>query len=249
MQYNFGVGYVIGKRLDVTGTQPAFFGAVQEWALDVDQKLETLLGQYKDPVDVAPSSRAITGKIKFGRLQATTFGNMILGVAPTAASGFDLIGPELKVASGTSFTTAAGALFTEDLGVYYHATGVALVPVASAPAAGQYIAGVAGVGTYTFNAADTAGNLLDLFYQKSATDQYQVSVGQSLMGTGPVCELNFTNPYAVQGVTKKFNLQVLSARFSKMPLNLKNTSYLIPEMDFTCFLNGSGQLLNFALSE
>ena len=248
-QYNFGVGYVIGKRTDISLTAPAFFGVTQEWSLDIDQKIEVLMGQYKDPVDAAPAARAITGKIKFGRLAASMFGNMVLGVNPTAASGIDIVPAETKTTSGTTYTVASGATYVEDLGVFYASTGIQLQPVASGPTVGQYVAGVSATGTYTLSSADAAASLLQFFYQKTTTDQYNMVVGQSLMGTGPVVELNFSNPYAVQGVTKKFNIQVPSARITKAPIDLKNANYLIPEMDFTAFLNAAGTILTWSMTE
>lgn len=246
-QYIFGAGYVLGKRTDVANTQPAFFGTTQEWSFDIDQKLVKLIGQFKDPVDVAPSERDITGKIKFARMQATMFGNMLLGVTPTASSGFDLIGPEAITPGTTSFTVASGATFSEDLGVFYHSTGVALTPVAAAPAAGQYVAGLAGVGTYTINVADEVA--LDVFYQVTTTSQFKIVLPSQLMGSGPVCELNFSVPYTVGGVAKKFNLQFPAVRFGKTPMNFKNAAYMIPEMDFTCFANSAGNVLTWSMTE
>ena len=251
MQVQFGVGNVIGKRTDVSGTQVAFFGVTQEWSLDIDQKLVTLLGQYKDPVDVAPGERMVTGKLKFARLQASTFGNLALGNAPISAAGFDMIGPENHSAIGaTTFVISNGGTFTEDFGLYYHATGTALVPVTTAPSAGQYIPGATGVGQYTINASDesvTGG--IDAFYQVSTTNLFEIDVNQALMGTGPVLELDMSVPYAVQGVTKKLNFQLYAARIGKTTMSLKNTGYLVPEMDFTLFTNGAGNLMRWAMSE
>lgn len=251
MQLQFGVGTVLGKRTDVTGTQVAFFGVTQEWQIDFAQEIVTILGPNKVAVDSAPGELKITGKIKFARFMATTFGNLMFGVAPTSAAGFDIIGPENHSSiPATTFTVTSGATFTEDLGLYYHNTGVALVPVTAAPTAGQYIAGAAGVGTYTINAADesVAGGI-DAFYMVSTTNLFEVDINQQLMGTGPVVELDFAVPYAVQGVTKKFNLQVFSARISKMPLQFKNKAYMVPEVDFTVFANAAGQIIRTATTE
>ena len=248
-QYNFGVGTVVGKRTDIANTQVALFGVVQEWELDIDQKLVTLMGQFKDAVDVAPGERSITGKIKFAGLRATQFGNLLLGVNPTSAAGIDMVVNEVKVPATATYTVAAGVLYTEDLGVYYAATGVALQPVASAPTAGQYIPGVAGTGLYTLNASEVAAGLVTTCYMKSATDQFEIDVGAALMGSGPTVELNFSNPYVVGGVTKKLNLQVPAARISKMPMQLKNANYLVPEMDFTAFLSPAGRILTISMTE
>lgn len=250
-QWNFGTGTVIGKRTDVAGAQVAFFGVCQEWSLDIDQKLVPLVGQNKDPVDVAPGERTVTGKIKFARLQASTFGNMLFGVTPTAGAGFTIVGPENHSAIGaTTFAVTNGSTFTEDLGLFYHATGVALTPVTSAPSAGQYIPGVAAAGVYTINASDeSVSGGIDAFYQQSLTTLFEIDVNTVAMGSGPVLELDITNQYAVLGVNKQLNFQLYAARISKVPFAFKNTAFMIPEMDFTLFLNGSNQLMRWAMSE
>lgn len=250
-QYAFGAGYIIGKRTDVTGTQVAFFGVTQEWSLDIDQKLVPLMGQYKDPVDIAPGERATTGKVKFARISASTFGNLLFGINPTSGAGFTITGPENHSnLIATTFAVTGGAAFTEDLGLYYHATGVALVPVTAAPTAGQYIPGVSGTGSYTIAAGDeSVSGGLDVFYQATTTTQFEIDVNQQLMGTGPVCEIDAYVPYAVQGVAKQLNIQMYAARISKVPFSFKNTGYMIPEMDFTLFTNASGQLMRWASTE
>lgn len=246
--FSFGTGYCFGKRTDLALQPVAFFGTCQDFSLDIEQALVELLGQFKDPVDVAPSTRKITGKIKFARLQATTIGNMILGVAPVAASGIVITGPETHTPVATTFVVSNAAPFLEDLGLYYHATGVPLIPVASAPTVGQYVPGAVGVGSYTINVGDESV-ALDVFYTQTQTTQFEIDVGQQLMGVGPVVEVTFTNSYAVQGVAKAFTAQAPAARFSKMPFDFKNTGYMIPEADFTCFGNAAGSILKMALTE
>jgi len=50
-------------------------------------------------------------------------------------------------------------------------------------------------------------------------------------------------------VVKKMNITLPAIRISKAPLQLKNTAYLIPEMDFTAFLSASGQIMQWSMSE
>lgn len=250
-QYTFGVGTVIGKRVDIANTAVAFFGTTQEWSLDFNQEVVTLVGSNKVAVDSAPGELKITGKIKFARLQSSTFGNMLFGAAPVPSSGFDIIGPENHAAiPATTFTVTSGATFTEDLGLFYHNTGVALQPVTAAPGVGQYIPGVPATGTYTINVADesvTGG--IDAFYMVSLATLFETDLNQTLMGSGPVIELDFATPYTVQASVKKFNVQVFSARVTKMPWAFKNKGYMVPEMDFTVFANAAGQILRTALTE
>src|SRR5258708_3895471 len=150
MQLQFGVGTVIGKRVDLANRPNMFFGVTEAWSCDFSQELVSLLGQYKVPVDVAPGELKITGKIKFARLQATALGDYLLGVTPASASGFSITGPENKTnVAATTFVVTGGTTFLEDLGVFYHNTGVSLFPTTATPAAGVYIAGAAAGGNST----------------------------------------------------------------------------------------------------
>jgi hypothetical protein len=246
MQVNFGSGYAFGIRTDTPNLPVAFFGVLQEWSLDIDQKLVTLFGQNKDPVDVAPGERTITGKLKFARVQATTFGNLVLGVTPTANAGFDIVGPETHTSGTTTFTVTNGTALTEDYGLYYHNTGIALQPVTAAPSTGQYIPGAAGVGNYTIAAGDESV-ALDAFYQTSIATAYEIDLNTSLMGTGPTCEINCAVPYSVNGVAKKLNFQIYQVRFSKTSNSFKNTSYYIPELDFQA--SPAGKVLRWVTTE
>lgn len=247
-QYTFGAGYVIGRRTDLPYQPVAFFGTTQDWSFDIDQKLVTLLGQYKDPVDVAPSERLVTGKIKFARMQASTLGNMLLGVVPTANAGFDMVANEGHTATTTTFAVTNGSTFLEDLGLFYASSGIALSPVSATPSQGQYIPPTASPGVYTINSLDESIGI-NAFYQISTTSQYEIDVNNVLMGTGPTVELDFSVPYSVNGVAKKLNIQCYEARISKMTNAFKNTGYLVPEMDFTLFCNPAGNLFRWSMTE
>lgn len=252
MQVVFGAGTVMGKRTDAAFKPNIFFGVTQDWSLDIDQKLVTLFGQFKDPVDVAPSERTITGKIKFARIQAAGLGGLIFGNDPTAGAGIDLLGPENHAAiAATTFVITGGAsTFLQDLGVFYHNTAIALTPVASAPVAGQYVPGLPTVGNYTIAAADQAvAGGLDVYYRTTATDQLDITMGQALMGTGPTVELNMSVPYTIAGTLKKINFQLYACRIGKIPLSFANTKYMIPEVDYTAFANAAGNVLRWSSTE
>lgn len=251
MQVTFGAGLVFGSVLNASPEELAFFGVTQEWSIDIDQKLVNLMGQYKDPVDVAPGERTTTGKIKFARVQASIIGNFLLGIVPTSGSGFTIFGPENHSSIGaTTFVVTNGATFLQDLGLYYHSTGIALQPTTAAPSAGWYIPGVAATGVYTIAAGDesVAGGL-DAFYQASTTTQFEITVGQQLMGTGPAVSLYMNVPYAVQGVAKQLNFQMYAARLGKVSMAFKNNGYMVPEVDFTLYSGANGNLFSWASSE
>lgn len=67
-----------------------------------------------------------------------------------------------------TITVVNGATFLADGGVVYDSNNIKLTAVSSGPSTGQYVAGAAGVGTYTFAAAD-AGKVVDITYSFSLT--------------------------------------------------------------------------------
>ena len=140
MQLNFGVGTAIGKRTDIPNAKPSFIGVLQDLEIDIDVTLKELTGQYKMPVDVAPSSMKVIGKAKFARIQGASVNNLLLGQTETDASGIDMaVAEAFSVPASTPFTyqTTNHTTFIEDLGIFY-ASGGQLQPVTSAPAVGQY---------------------------------------------------------------------------------------------------------------
>lgn len=77
-------------------------------------------------------------------------------------------------------TVTHGATMVSDGGVVFDATAAALTAVVSGPVAGQYIAGAAGTGTYTFSSAN-ASAVLDITYTFSLV----ASTGVNIVVGGP----------------------------------------------------------------
>jgi hypothetical protein len=250
MQLNFGVGTAIGKRTDIVNAKPSFLGVLQDLEIDIDVTLKELTGAYKMPIDVAPSTMKVTGKAKFARIQGASVNNLLLGQTETDSAGIDMAIAEaltVPASSPYTYTTANGAHYTEDLGVFY-ANGQQLQPVTSSPVAGQYIPGAAGSGILTFAAAD-AGAAMLTYYGYTATTLVQLSLSNQLMGSGPVFELQCKQDYFVQGVEKKLILKLNACRGAKWSLPFKNTDYTIQDFEFTAFADPNNNWGTFAFSE
>lgn len=248
--YNFGIGSVIGRRLDVTGGQPSFFGTVQDCSIDIDQALVELYGQLKMPVDVAPSKLSIKGKAKFARIQLNQLNNTLLGNTVTTAGGFDMASAEAKTGSATTFTVSHGATFTVDLGLFYHASGIQLTPTTATPALGFYIPGVAATGTYTISGTADTTTAMDVYYTYTVTTLNQMIGTNTFMGTGPIFELNMANHYVNNlGVTGVVNLKLNAVRASKFTFPFNNIQYTIPDFEFTAFADASGTWGTIVTSE
>lgn len=251
-QYTFGTGTLIAKRTDAAGTQVAFFGVTERWDLDFDQKLVPLIGSDKVAVDVAPATLTVTGEVRFTRIMATAFGNLLAGESPVGGSGFDLSGPETYAnLASTQVTVANTATFIEDLGVYYHRTGQGLVPVAANPAVGQYVPPPNNsAGVYTFATADrTAAGGLDIYYANGVKTLNEVDVDNVPMGTGPVLEIYGSIPFNAGGAPKKLNLQFYCVHIGRTPMVFNNSKYLLQTMAFTASADGMGRVCRWASSE
>ena len=247
-QYTFGSGTLIGKRTDVANTPPALLGTLQDISVDFDRKLETLLGQYNFPVAIGGGEFKITGKAKFARLQATQLNNLFLGQTLTAASTLEMTTGEAATTATTSFTVTNGSTFTEDFGLFYAATGIQLTPVASAPAAGQYIPGAVGVGTYTIAAGDENVALL-VYYQYTLSSGNKIALANQLMGPVPVFEIALKESFTYFGVAKDIVLKLNACCSSKLSLPFANQKFTIAEMDFQAFADASNNIGTIGMTE
>ena len=244
--YNFGVGNWFCKRTDTANQVVTLLGVLQDMEISIDRTNKELIGQYALPVDIAQAQMKITGKGKYAQIGATNLNNTILGQTLTSSSGFQIAAPENHTGAAT-VTVTNGATFSEDLGVRYHSTGNPLQPVTATPSAGQYIAGAAGVGAYTFNAADTVS--LDVYYSYNVTTMQQISAVNQLMGAGTTFELIGSNTYNVCGNTKVLSVKLNACKATKTGMPLKNIDYLMFDLEFQAFADCSNAWGTIAMTD
>lgn len=250
-QYAFGIGTLVGKRTDVTGTAPALLGTISDVSLDFDRKIETLLGQYNVPVAVGGGELKITGKAKFARLQATTVNNLFLGQTLSSSGMLQMTIGESGTVASAAITVANGSTFTEDFGVFNAATGVQLTPVASGPVAGtSYIPGVANTGTYTFASGDN-GTAYLIYYQytTSVAGQNKIAISNALMGPVPTFELGFKESFNYYGATKDLVIKLNACFSSKLSLPFSNQKFTIAEFDFQAIADASNNVGTIGITE
>lgn len=155
--------------LSINGRQQAastMFG-VAGYLIDQDRKSLSLRG----------------GSTGAGSFSTTTFGSWgpffqkgIQNIAVSYFAGYSLMPAEpqqIPASSPYQVTVANAANFVLDMGVIYQQTGIALVPVASSPAQGQYT--VTNAGLYTFNAADTGLKIVISYGYNGAPEDLQVA--------------------------------------------------------------------------
>jgi hypothetical protein len=244
--YNFGAGNWFCKRTDVLNQTPTLLGVLQDMELDIDRTLKELVGQYALPVDVAQANMKITGKGKYAQVAAGNINNTILGQTQTSSSGFNIAAPENHTGAPT-VTVTNGATFSEDLGVRYHSSGNPLTPVTATPSLGSYIAGAAGVGSYTFNASDTVS--LDIYYSYNVSNMQQISAVNQLMGQGTTFELIGSNTYNVCGTNKIISIKLNQCKASKTTMPFKNVDYLMFDLEFQDFADCSNAWGTIAMTD
>jgi hypothetical protein len=243
MQVSFGSGVLIGTRMDIALQTPYNFGKIQECQLDISFTTKMLYGQNQFPLDIARGQGKITGKVKAAQISGFAFGAFFLGAAAVAGQIAMQFG-EAGVVPSTPFTVtvANSVTWTEDLGVIYAATGLPLKRVSSGPTIGQYSVTA---GAYLFAAADTAAAVLISYkYTISATGQ-QFTMANQLIGTTPTFSCSF---YSTKNGLP-INIKLLNCVSSKYAFQTKLEDYTIPEFDFECFADASGNILNWSYAE
>ena len=244
-QFAFGSGTLIGKRTDVANSPPALLGTLQDVSIDFDRKIETLLGQYNMAVAAGGGELKITGKAKFARLQATQINNLFLGQTLTANSMLEMTTGESDTVASGAVTVANSAAFVEDYGVFYAANGSQLVPVASAPAQGQYSVSS---GVYTFNTADNSAAVL-IYYSYTVSSGNKISVTNQLTGPLPMFEISLKETFSYFGSSKDLMVKLNACVSPKLSLPFSNQKFTVAEFDFQAIADASNNIGTISLSE
>lgn len=254
-QFTFGSGTLILKRTDLANTPPALLGTLQDIGIDFDRKIEGLLGQYNVAVALGGGELKITGKAKYARMQATQYNNLFFGQpaanVTTPAMLEMTTGEAIPAPGATSFTVTNHASYVEDLGLFYTTSGVQLTPIPSGtPVSGQYVPGVANVGTYTVAAADDA-LAFTCFYSYTVTTagSTKITLGNQLMGAIPTFEMTMKQSFNYFGTTKDLVLQLNACSSSKLSLPFSNQKFMISEFDFQAQADASNNVGTMSLSE
>lgn len=253
-QYLFGAGVMFATPLTdanaaaISNPSPIGLGVIQEMSLDVSFDTKKLHGQSQFPVAVGRGKGSITGKVKFGQVNAAVLDSMIFGQGTTAGligDYYDAVGTTVPTTPyQITVTPPASGTFAADLGVR-DMNGLPMKRVASAPATGQYSVNT-GTGQYTFAAADTGKSVFISFqYTASTSGAYKQTLGNLLMGSAPTFKADFSIPY--QGKLLKVTApQCVGTKFS---IGTKLDDFAVPELDFECFANALGQPLTWSTSE
>ncbi len=247
-QYTFGSGTLWGLRTDGISTHtPIKFGAVQEVSFEISSGVKELHGQYQFPLAVGRGTAKITGKCKNAQVNGKIFSDLYFAATPSTGQ-IKVVEAEAKTipasAGPYTITCAQGTDLLQDMGVTLAATGAKMVRVASNVAAGQYIVDEA-TGVYTFAAADAEkAVLLDYTYTYTTSGVLSV-MSNALIGVQPIFQVIHRSTWDSKDLTFKWE-QCIS---TKIGFAFKNEDFMIPELDFSCFANSSGNVVTISAAE
>jgi hypothetical protein len=242
--YSFGSGVLIGTRTDIANATRVNFGLVQEVTIDQSASVKEIYGQYQYPLAGARGTIKTTGKAKVARISGLAFANLYYGIAPVAGqcgTSFAEAGT-IPASSPYTVTVANSSNFVADEGVVYAASGLPLTKVASSPATGQYSVSA---GVYTFASADAGKAVLSTYTYTIASNGQKIAVANSLIGTTPTFQALFYTTFQSQAIT----LQLNNCVSSKLSFGTKLEDFVMPEFDFSCFADSSGNVMTWSFAE
>jgi hypothetical protein len=241
MQFNFGIGSLTLIPSGANPT-PVQVGVLQDVSVDLSLSTKELRGSLQFPVDIARAAGKISGKAKSGAISGQLINSILTG--STSATGRKAGTTESSAIPTTPFTITVtnSATFSEDLGVLNLTTGLPMTRVASAPATGQYSVAA---GVYTFAAADT-GQTVSISYSYSiAGTGRTITYNNQLMGSGTVYAVALYNNFR----SKDSGWRFPAATFPKLSMGMKNEDYTMTDLDFECFADSTGKVLEYFGSE
>lgn len=241
----FGPGICIVTRTDTATPISVNIGFAQEFSLSFKGSTKKLYGQNQFPLIAARGTVAATGKIKAALLSGIAWNAAFFGNSFTAGKDNYYFNEAHTVSTTTQVVTnATGGIV--DLGVSYVSTGLPLQRVATASLAGTYSVAPS-TGTYTFVAADEVA--LNFNYSNfSAASGQQLNVTNQLLGVNPTFQLDYwTN--LNQPASKPFAVRIFAAIASDLSIASKLEDFIMPELNFDCFANASGQIFNIDFPE
>ena len=239
MAYIFGTGLLTLTPAGANPT-PIQVAVLKDVALDFSFTTKELRGEKQFAMDIARGAAKLTAKAKSGNINGGLINALLSGSTSSTGSVQGVHGQDAAIPS-TPFTVTVtnGANFKSDFGVLNKTTGKWMTRVASAPATGQYSVNTTS-GVYTFAAADT-GNTVTIFYSwtDSATGKTTALTNQ-LMGAGTTFQLDLFNSF--RSKSQGFHLYAVTS--TKLAMALKSEDYLETDMDFECFADDLGRVVD-----
>ncbi len=227
-------------RLVVKGSDGRAIPAAEltDCSVAFDATDKTLPNENQVPILAIRGELKCSIKAKVQRVLSAALRAAVLGGTITTGAKQPVDKESVTIAAGSG-TVSAGATFSEDLGVLDNA-GNPMEPVASAPTLGQYIAGVAGTGTYTFNAAEVSP--VGVSYIKTTATGEVITVDNQVQGQSPTLSGWFwASEKQVDGVTKVVADYFYKLVPSKLSAAHKRGDFADSDLELMALANAAGK--------
>ncbi|MBP2638379.1 MAG: hypothetical protein H6Q72_4286 [Firmicutes bacterium] len=237
-QYHFGSGSLYGITTDTMPT-PVQFGTLQEVTIDFSSTIKELFGQNKFSDVAAQGQMKVTGKAKFGKINAYAYNKLFFNQTLTTNSMYLVSQNEsgtVPSASEYTVTVANSTTFDRDLGVIYSATGLPLTRVTTLTAAGQY---TCANGVYTFYSGDAGASVYISYIYTSSSSGNTITLKNAATGTAT----NWTGIFNGKFNSKQVTMILNACVSNKLSLiSTKVEDFTVPELDFVATCDSAGIL-------
>ena len=240
MAYAFGTGLLCLVPPGTT-TTPIQVGVLKDVSLDISCTMKELRGSYQAALDIARGPIKISMKAKSATIDGPLINSLLAGSTIAVGSVIGVQGEAASIPATSTYTiTVTGsATYATDFGVYDSTAGIWMTKGATATGTGVYA--VATTGVYTFAAAD-ASHAVKIYYSKtSASVGKTTTYTNQLMGSGTTFQVNLFNSFR----SNSQGVKLYAVSSSKISMALKSEDYVDTDMDFECFADASGNIMDF----
>lgn len=251
MQYSFGSGSLMGRKLTTNGVTatnptPVRFGGLQGVNIDMSFTTKELHGQYQFPIALARGSGKVTGKAQFAQLNALALNDLFFGESTAPATGaLATAVAEVGTVTANTVTVTHNTTYVQDLGVVDGTTGIVLSRVANSPSGtGNYSVNET-TGVYTFNTAMNNLPVNITYSWTDATTGSTITLTNKLMGSQPTFLAVFTEVFNGKRVTFQLN----NCISSQLTFATKLEDFTIPDFTFAAFADASGNVGKYSFDE
>lgn len=244
----FGAGQMFMTPIGAVDNTPVRIGIMQNVSMEFSFDEKPLYGTNQFPEAVARGKAKLSCKCSFAQIDAKAIGTVFLGGTPVVGQEVTIDQEAGSVSTDASHNilVAGHTNFTADLGVSYATTGQPLkqVTAGSETTACYSVAVIGGSkGTYSFSAGDS-GVAMSISYQKNdGVTGFKTQITNQRMGSFIPFQTDLyeINPENVPNT--QWGARLYKCSSSKLTLATKQDDWIIPDMDWSCYANPAGVVL------
>jgi hypothetical protein len=225
-------------------SQPRKFDVLQDFTLSFDSTVKRLMGSNIFPRAIGVGEGKVSAKIKLAKFDAGLW-QLRWGEPAGTTTGQTLMADDEShtIPAATPFTVPitppTGGTFSKDWGVRYGDTNLPLTAVTSGPTTGQY--SLSG-STYTFATADASRPIV-ISYEYTVTTGATLKMLSHPQGQVALSSLRYQGYYGGRLV----GVFIGNCVGTTINIPSKMGDFGIPEIDFECFADASGNVATLYL--